>query len=1100
MPGTAELFLSPPESSKPWVFWYWMYDGVSREGITADLEAMNRAGIGGAYLMSIKGPADPPLWEPPVEQLTPEWWDMVLFAIQEADRLGLKIAMHLCDGFAVAGGPWITPGLSMQKITWSEIYVSGGRHLDRFLPQPEIQENYYRDIAVFALPVPEDAEYTSQHSNVKVTTDIPGAYAQFLVFPDNEKVFRSEKPCRIRFEFDKPFMGRSVIIRTQGNNYQSYRFILEASDNGKDFRKIYSFDPPRHGWQDDDANVTFAIPPTKAKYFQFVYNREGSEPGAEDLDAAKWKQSLKITGIELAGAPRIHQFEGKTGAVWRISNHTTQEQVPDGLCVPPDQILDISSFMDTSGHLTWEVPEGQWLILRMGHTSTGHTNATGGAGKGLECDKFNPEAVKIQFDHWFGEALRRAGPELAGKVLNTLHVDSWECGSQNWSAVFRDGFRQKRGYDLYPYLPAMAGIPVGSAARSEEFLHDIRQTIIELTTENFFGTLSRLSANAGCTFSAENVAPTFTSDGMLHFGNVDIPMGEFWLRSPTHDKRNDILDAVSGAHIYGKQLIQAEAFTQIRMAWDEYPAMLKPLADYNFSLGINRLVFHVFTHNPWTGRKPGMTLDGIGLYFQRDQTWWEPGRAWMEYIQRCQALLQLGQPVNDIAVFTGEEIPRRALLPEKLVPALPGIFGPGIVDRESIRMANKGLPVIEMPDGVWHSANMADHFDWTDPLNGYSYDSFNPDALLNLATVSDGNIVLPGGANYKLLVIPGNWPESPGLSERLISLADDGATILLCGDPQSAGSVIKDPEEKMIDPWSVTYWETGKGRIVAGPWTLPSFEVLGIESDLMAFGPDEKRADKIAWTHRTDKNFDIYFISNQVNTRRMISLSLRTSGLVPEIYDPVSGQIYSVAEWKSDGGRIRINLILESYGALFVVFNDKKYTHADKVFPMKDPVALTTIAGPWLVQFNKEHGGPSDPVLFEQLEDWTNNENDKIRYYSGTASYSNSFGFDTGSVKLKNIWLDLGKTACIAEVELNGNPCGVAWTQPYRIEITGALQQGQNKLVVRVTNTWINRLIGDHNLPEQDCITWTIAPYRLEGKPLLESGLAGPVKIIQYSY
>lgn len=201
-------------------------------------------------------------------------------------------------------------------------------------------------------------------------------------------------------------------------------------------------------------------------------------------------------------------------------------------------------------------------------------------------------------------------------------------------------------------------------------------------------------------------------------------MGEFWLNSPTHDKPNDMLDAISGAHIYGKNIIQAEGFTEVRGTWDEYPGMLKALLDRNYALGINRLFYHVYVHNPWLDRKPGMTLDGIGLFFQRDQTWWDKGaKAFSEYATRCQSLLQYGHPVTDIAVFTGEEVPRRSILPERLVPSLPGIFGAERVESERIRLANEGQPLRVRPVGVTHSANMADPEKWVNPLRGYAYDS-----------------------------------------------------------------------------------------------------------------------------------------------------------------------------------------------------------------------------------------------------------------------------------------------------------------------------------------------------------------------------------------
>jgi hypothetical protein len=560
----------------------------------------------------------------------------------------------------------------MQKINWSQVQVDGNRLFNDTLPLPPSNENYYRDIAVFAFR--ERGEGTAGTANEAVpvvSTNKPGINAQFLAAKNNKTSFSSSEPCWIQYAYDKPVTCRTIIIHAT-NNYQAQRLLIEASDDGRQFHRIARLEAPRHGWQDTDADVTHTIASATARYFRFVYDKTGSEPGAEDLDAAKWKPSLKLAGIELLSAPRIYQYEGKTGEVWRISKRSNAAQLPDSLCVPRAQIINISSFLHPDGRLVWNLPPGRWTILRMGHTSTGHTNATGGGGKGLECDKFNPVAIRLQFNSWFGEVLRRAGDSLAA-VIRLLHVDSWECGSQNWSPVFRAAFQKKRGYDLLPWLPVMAGIPVQSADASERVLYDIRNTIAELVNDSFYVTLAGLAHRNGCLFTAESVAPTMTSDGMLHYKTVDIPMGEFWLHSPTHDKPNDMLDAISGAHVYGKNIVQAEAFTTLRMNWDENPAMLKPLQDFNYALGINRLVYHVFVHNPWTDRKPGMTLDGIGLYFQRDQTWWKPGKAWVSYAQRCQYLLQAGHPVTDMAVFTGEDIPRRAVLPERLVDVLPGL-------------------------------------------------------------------------------------------------------------------------------------------------------------------------------------------------------------------------------------------------------------------------------------------------------------------------------------------------------------------------------------------------------------------------------------------
>ncbi|WPU92364.1 glycosyl hydrolase [Mucilaginibacter sabulilitoris] len=1095
-----QAFLHPPESAKPWVFWYWMQAAVTREGITADLQAMKQAGIGGAYLMPIKGVANPPYLTPAIEQLTPQWWAMVKFAMQEADRIGVKLAMHDCDGFALAGGPWITPELSMQKVVWSKTLVIGGRTYQDTLPKPAHYKNYYKDIEVLAYPSLPGEGTSSYDARPKVTTSIVGTDLQYLAENGNKKSFATNEPCWIQLEFEKPFTCRSLVIHTTASNYQSERLQVEVSDDGRIFRSLGKLQPPRHGWQDGDAEITNEIVPTTSRYFRFVYDKTGSEPGAEDLDFAKWKPSLKLSGIELSAEPRIHQYESKTGEVWRISKRTTITQLPQELCIPKDKIINLTNELDANGRLNWNVPAGQWTILRIGHTSTGHTNATGGAGNGLECDKFNPEAAKVQFDHWFGEAVRQAGPELAKKVLKIFHIDSWECGSQNWSPVFAAEFKKRRGYDLLPYLPVMAGIPVQSAGESEKVLSDVRETIAELLVDNFYGTMAKLAYEKGCTFTAESVAPTMMSDGMLHYQLADVPMGEFWFRSPTHDKPNDMLDAISGGHIYGKNIIQAEAFTELRLLWDEHPAMLKAMADLNFALGINRYVFHVNVHNPWLDRKPGMTLDGIGMFFQRDQTWWKPGKAWFDYIQRCQALLQQGHPVTDIAVFTGEETPRRAILPDRLVNTLPGIFGAEMVAQEKERLANKGEPIVNSISDASHSANMALPENWTDPLRGYAYDSFNRDALLRLATVKNGRITLPGGASYAMLVIPGAHAMSPdsGLTspevvKRLQELVNEGATVLINNQPMRAPGMADDATVAKEGKRLLSN-AAQKGKVIIGPYQKDTFDELGVARDFTAQENDKKAKD-IAWAHRRSSDFELYFISNQQAAERTLDISLRSAGFVPELWDALTGEIHAVNQWQSKNGRTMLPVHLAPNGSVFIVLREKAVASGiakGKNWSVQIPVQ--TLTGAWKVQFNPKYAGPEKAVIFDQLEDWSKREENNIKYYSGTASYSQSFTWN--NIAKSGIWLDLGSVENLAEVYVNGINCGVAWAYPYQVNISKALKKGVNRLKIEVSNTWANRLMGDHALPEKERVTWTNAVYRLEGRSLLPAGLLGPVKII----
>ncbi len=338
---------APAHAANPWVFWYWMQASVSRQGITADLEARKQSGIAGAYLMHIKGVTQPPLWQPPVEQLSPAFWEMVRFAMKEADRLGLQLGMHFSDGFAIGGGPWITPALSMQKVVWTETTIEGGQATAVQLPQPEHFKNYYRDIAVLAFPSPTGYGQ-STYTTVPVVTTSKGQPAQFLVSREHKESYKADDTCWIQYSFDRPFTCRSVVIHTGSNNYQAQRLLICISDDNIHFRSIGRLRPPRHGWQDTDADVTHAIVPVTAKYFRFIYDKTGSEPGAEDLDAAKWKPALKLTGIELSGEARIHQFEGKNGEVWRVSDPTTRQEVPDSLCVGLNGLIDLTGRIDSA--------------------------------------------------------------------------------------------------------------------------------------------------------------------------------------------------------------------------------------------------------------------------------------------------------------------------------------------------------------------------------------------------------------------------------------------------------------------------------------------------------------------------------------------------------------------------------------------------------------------------------------------------------------------------------------------------------------------------------------------------------------------------------
>ena len=1032
------------QDSKPWTFWYWMYGAVSEAGIKADLQAMKEVGLGGCYLMPIRGveqmPAGlPPLSTEPAQQLSPRFWQLVDYAMEQADSLGLKLGFHICDGFALAGGPWITAEESMQQVVWSDTVISvnsqGIAHLnpqgvlypqpcklpEELLPAPAVSDDaYYEDIATFVCPVWGDS--------IVPTPSLSGT-----IKPDEKGTFRATEPGYIQFTYDHPVTVRSIELFPSANNIQTQRLLVQAStdENGTSFTDVRQLTPPRQGWQNTNTllslrhnanHYTYALPETTAKHFRFIWTPANSEPGAEDLDAAKWSPVLKMNAIRLSAQPVVDQYESLNGSFWRKPNN-------------------LSNHIGTKGFSNTKKPTAL-RILRIGHASTGHTNATAGGAKGLECDKFSAAAVSKQVDSWFGAFMQRPH----SNVVKFMHVDSWECGSQNWSRNFAAEFQKRRGYDLLPFLPVYAGAPIDAmpdaqalGLTSERVLRDIRLTINDLLQEVFFATINEKARQYGVQLSAESVAPTMISDGMQHYKAVDAPMGEFWLNSPTHDKPNDMLDAISGAHIYGKNIVQAEGFTEVRGVWDETPASIKTLLDRNFALGMNRLFFHVFTHNPWTNKKPGLTLDGIGLFFQRDQTWMPEAKAFVDYITRCQQLLQQGTPVVDIAVYTGDDMPRRAWRPEQLVDILPGFIGAERVAAEHKRLANIGQPMEESPVGVKHSANIADPVAWVNALNGYSYDSMNPDALMT--------------SRYPVLVVPQCLLISPETRNCINELKKQGVIVI---------------DEPLNEP------------VING---LP---------------PDVQLPPDIAFCHRRNGTKDIYFLSNQRDEERRFTATFRCATKNVMFYDPLKNSHFiDVNDIVSSDSLTVLNMKMQPRQALFVLFGEDSIRpsvttrwHKPTIGPDMPQTVFKWKTDDWQLLFEENGVKVKSDTLFS----WAERKEPAVRFYSGHVRYSTTLHYHGENVR-DRIVLDLGDVRDIAHVWLNGRDLGVVWIPPFTVDVDGCLREGENELVIEVVNTWHNALRGaDLGTPPYDGI-WTNAKYRTKGDGLLPAGLLGPVTL-----
>jgi alpha-L-rhamnosidase len=841
--GTWSAEVPAADNAGPWVYWYWMNANITREGIVGDLTAMHAAGIAGVYLFNIGGLDASTLVPEPAESQSPLWWELLRFATAKAGELGMGVAMNICDGWGTAGGAWVTPERSAKELVWREQVAKADATSHR-LEQPTTHLGFYRDIATFAYPINPEWLISSDR-RADVTSSWPVANVERITDPQQvEIVVDTEEAGWIQYSFDAPFMLRSLTVRTpsipilpflsMGYNGAANSFAIEASDDGRDFKPVFTLQPPQLGWQSNATELAHSLPPTRARHFRFIYKPDRVATAAGDGRMPVTRR-LRLASLSLSGRPVVGQLPIRTGTLWGKSAPLDDVVLPANDCIAAERLIDLSEHVAADGTLQWRTPPGLWMLLRIGTTSNGVITSPSGKAGGLECDKFDPAAVQLQFEKWFGAALDQVGPALAGKVLRVLHVDSWEARSQSWSPLFPDAFKA-RGYDLRPWLPTLTGVPIGSGSRSERFLFDSRRTIAELLRDNCFAVLARLTHERGCQLSAQQTNASFVSDGMQHFQHVDLPCGEFWKGRPASDKPSDIREAVSAAHLYGKRVVTAEAFTG-QLDWSEHPFSFKAQGDQHFCIGINRFILHVWAHQAFPERSPGVTMYNYGSFFSGTQPWWPMAAPWIAYLHRCQDLLQQGSAVVDVCYYTGEDIPTRAYLPDALAPSLPA---------------------------------------------GYTYDSINADALLRLAEVRDGRIVLPGGPSYVLLVLPKDMPTSAPISAKLSAL-------------KAAGGNVHGPS--------------------ALPTLAPLLQSLGIAADVSISG-----SDQVHWTHRRDAKRDLYLLSHQGDASINIVASFRITGRTPTLYDAVHDR-WTLPVSRASADRVEIPLTLASAESVFIVFD-----------------------------------------------------------------------------------------------------------------------------------------------------------------------------------
>jgi hypothetical protein len=817
---------------------------------------------------------------------------------------------------------------------------------------------------------------------------------------------------------------------------------------------------------DSTISLMLALPPTRKDFYKDIAVLAiPLDPAAEPVETVS-DLNLKLMYQELGFSAPDTRFLLENNPQ---SNEAGSEKA--GYLVPKEAVLDVTAHMDSSGRLDWNAPPGEWRVLRFGYTCTdSHVSTSSGKWQGSVLDYMSKAAFDFYWDDVVESIFKAAGRHV-GTTLKFMETDSWECGGMNWTDEFAAEFKSYRGYDILSYLPIAAGYIIDDLETSNAFLADFRKTLGDLVAYNHYARFQEIAHSYNMGIQPESAGPhAGPMDGIKNYGFSDIVMSEFWSPSPHRPKDSNrfyLKQASSAAHIYGKKIIGAESFTTIGPQWnDELWHDQKSAFDHEICAGLNRMYFHTFTCSP-----PEMGLPGqeyfAGTHVNPQVTWWDQSSEIIDYMHRTQLMVQNGTFMADVLYYYGDHVPN--VFPFK-------------------------------------------HSDPAGVMPGYDYDVTDETILLQL-TVRNGKLVVPGGIEYRLLVLPDHRVLSLEVLKKVETLLQQGAAVVGFKPKKlvslSGGKKGQETYEALSESiWGEAIHELGvrsygKGTVAWGMSAreyllsrdiLPDFTILGNESTV-----------DFDYIHYRNGKSDIYFVTNQTTERQTVEARFRVSGKQPELWDPLNGEIRPAQAFSQLDGETAVPLTMEPYGAVFVVFHlpiqENGEGSAKRNYP--DYETVMEVPGPWNVTFDTDRGGPGS-VIFSDLQDWSKQLNDGIRYYSGPAVYSVEFDLDFQVQSDEQYFLQLGsvKDVGIAELTINGIFKGIVWTKPFRTEIGPELQQGKNRLEIKVVNSWYNRVMGDQLFPRKKQYTKTninvTTDWRGRKRKDLElepSGLLGPVTI-----
>ncbi len=1115
----TEEFQSPPQTSKVHTWWHWMNNGITKDGITKDLESMQQQGIVQATILNVGLPIIKAVDVPDIMFGTPEWYEMFRWALTEAKRVGISIGIHNCDGWSTSGGPWVTADESMKRYVWSKTTIEGGKEVNVQLPLPPNSHDYYRDYVVVAIPSNEK-ENSFQSAKAKVVinkeTDAnsisDGNPFSSVVLKAGDII---DIELKSKIEVDQvrfhSFILDSFKSWIWGDlNKIGGKFILYSSTDNINFNKVTNLE-----FRGVSKTKSVSIPKTDAQFFR--------------LECLEVTKNYPLSELELLAKNEISSYNPvipnllqKTGTIG-LSNDADLALMDKNISsdVKAEAVIDISDKMNSDGLLNWRAPEGDWKIIRFGYTTTGaQNNPSTHFGRGYEVDKMDTTALNNHFNS-FGKKLKQEADQVADNTFKFLLIDSWEAGLQNWTKNFPEEFRNRRGYDIIPWIPVLCGEVVENTKLSEGFLFDFQQTISDLIGDNYYKHFRDLCHRNDLEMHAEVIygeRGMYPAIDVLKTNNYpDLVMSEFWAMDFQSENRvyqakeqpKSRLPLFKGLE-GNQQIIASEAYTSLAH-YSESPFELKPWGDEAFCSGVNQMILHSYVHQS-VDDKPGVTLWKFGASFNRNNPWWNFSSDWLEYQSRIQYVLQKGEPVVDVVYYIGDQLPQ-----------------------SFYKSVSRTIPY------------------------GYVAYPCSFDMLVNQAEAKDGKLSFGGSQRYAFLALPDKTYMQMTTLKKIAQLVKDGV-VVYGPKPEQLLSLSEieyhSNEFKLLvdelwgkDSLSFVDRKHGKGKVVWGKTVTELLEELKVAPN---FNTNVSDAQEIMFTHKKVGNNDVYFVFNQQNKALNRELVFRTNNKVPEIWDAVDGSIVKPAIYFIEGEQLRIPVSFEPLQSLiFIIRGDKTERHITKVhsgskqiFPLltktDTQIAIPTatlvnngfefvsqqtmeysfttnngeviksrLEAPTVYAINDFKGIMNfypiyneaiEPVKISSLKSLTDFDSPSIKYFAGNVKYTIQFSVPKNMLKNKGeLFINLGNFDAVAEVQLNGKHLGTNWIPYAKIPVTQFIEK-QNTLEITVATVCCNRFIGDyieHGEVKTLFTTTMVDKYFNKNKPLKPSGLMGPIQLIQ---